>query len=175
MLPPDRGNDARRSARSHIEDLKRRLRKRNVSGGFLLPGKRTVGAGYLDPQNSRYAPKLAVGVSAWLRAETDPSFMERKSAKRAMAIWLKKNAARFGLLGAGGRLNEQGIGETAKVVDLQSKGGAPVQQLLFRFAQDTGLGSKGMPMSIRRKRIPLSDSDGPECQCTRREIADADN
>jgi phosphohistidine phosphatase SixA len=79
---------------------------------------------YLDPDHPRYAPKLAAAVLAW-EACDDTAATNRKSAKQALTVWLKQNAAQFGLADEQGNLNTEGIEQTAKVANWQLTGGAP--------------------------------------------------
>ncbi len=79
---------------------------------------------YLDPDHPRYAPKLAAAVFAW-RACEDRAATNGKSAKQALTLWLKQNAAQFGLVDEQGNLNTEGIEQTAKVANWQLTGGAP--------------------------------------------------
>ena len=91
-----------------------------ISRRFLFP-ERTETADYLDPENSRYAPKLAAAVRAW-QAVTDPA---GRHPKQALMKWLRENAAEFGLTDDEGKPNETGIEEAAKVANWQPGGGAP--------------------------------------------------
>lgn len=81
----------------------------------------TTSADYLDPNHPRYAPKLAAAVRAW-QAVTDAG---GKHPKQALAKWLRENAAEFGMTDDGGKPNETGIEEAAKVANWQPGGGAP--------------------------------------------------
>lgn len=76
---------------------------------------------YLDPQNPRYAPKLAAAVRAW-QSVTDAG---GKHPKQALAKWLREHAAEYGLTDDEGKPNETGIEEAAKVANWQPGGGAP--------------------------------------------------
>jgi len=103
-----------------VESLKEFLVSRGFRRGFFFP-ERTEPAEYLDPRNSRYAPKLAAAVRAW-EAVTDPG---GKHPKQALAKWLRENAVEFGLTDDEGKPNETGIEEAAKVANWQPGGGAP--------------------------------------------------
>jgi hypothetical protein len=79
---------------------------------------------YLDPDHPRYAPKLAAAVLAW-RACDDCAATNGKSAKQAIMLWLRQNAAQFGLVDERGKFNVEGIEQAAKVANWQLTGGAP--------------------------------------------------
>ena len=96
------------------------LRGRGMQSGFFFPTA-TSDPDYLDPNNERYAPKLAAAVRAW-QAVTDPG---GKSAKQALLKWLREHATEFGLSDDEGKPNETGIEEAAKVANWQPGGGAP--------------------------------------------------
>ena len=108
------------SSRVEVESLKEWLASRGFRRGFFFP-ERTETPDYLDPGNSRYAPKLAAAVRAW-QAVTDPA---GRHPKQALAKWLRENAAEFGLTDDEGKPNETGIEEAAKVANWQPGGGAP--------------------------------------------------
>ena len=103
-----------------VDSLVRWLASRGMSSGFFFPGKSDSTA-YLDPGNSRYAPKLAAAVRAW-EAVTDPA---GKHPKQALTKWLREHAVEFGLTDDDGKPNETGIEEIAKVANWQPGGGAP--------------------------------------------------
>ena len=107
-------------SRVSVESLKKWLMSRGVRTGFFFPVA-PDDPDYLDPTHQRYAPKLAAAVGAWLAIE-DP---KGQHPKRALAKWLRENAARFGLSDEEGKPNEQGIEECAKVANWQPGGGAP--------------------------------------------------
>lgn len=113
-------NSVALSSRVEVQSLKEWLISRGLLRGFFFP-ERTAMADYLDPCNSRYAPKLAAAVRAW-QAVTDPA---GKHPKQALTKWLRENAAAFGLSDDEGKPNEQGIEEAAKVANWQPSGGAP--------------------------------------------------
>lgn len=76
---------------------------------------------YLDPNNSRYAFKLAAAVKAWQSID-DP---KGKPPKQALIKWLREHAHEFGLTDDEGKTNETGIEEIAKVANWKQAGGAP--------------------------------------------------
>jgi hypothetical protein len=106
-----------------LDELKQWLRSRGISSGFFFPEKSDQ-PDYLDTAHSRYAPKLAAAVNAWLAMEnTDTT--KGKSPKQALSKWLREHAAEFKLSDDEGKPNETGIEECAKVSNWQDKGGAP--------------------------------------------------
>ena len=86
----------------------------------LLTATPTTTPGYLDPSHSRYSPKLAAAVRAWLAVEDEKG----KHPRQALEAWLTKNAAELRLTKDGKR-NKQGIEECAKVANWKQTGGAP--------------------------------------------------
>lgn len=109
-----------RISRVEVESLKSWLLKRGVRTGFFFP-EGVERPDYLNPEDPRYAPKLAAAVQAWL-AVTDPG---GKPPKQAIAIWLRENAALFNLTDDTGRAVEQAVEDIAKVANWQPRGGAP--------------------------------------------------
>ncbi len=103
-----------------VESLRTWLASRGFRSGFFFPTV-TDAPDYLDPQNPRYAFKLAAAVQAWL-AVTDAG---GKHPKQALAKWLREHAVEFGLTDDEGKPNETGIEEAAKVANWQPGGGAP--------------------------------------------------
>jgi hypothetical protein len=51
--------------------------------------------------------------------------MRGKTAKQAINVWLRRNAARFGLTKEDGNPNDQGIEDVSKIANWDTKGGAP--------------------------------------------------
>jgi len=96
------------------------LSSRGIRSGFFFPTA-TDAPDYLDPKNTRYAPKLAAAVRAW-QSVADPG---SKHPKQALAKWLREHAAEFGMTDDEGKPNETGIEEAAKVANWQPGGGAP--------------------------------------------------
>ncbi len=103
-----------------VDSLRTWLTSRGIASGFFMQHGHS-GPGYLNPQHSRYAPKLAAAVRAWMEVE-DPL---GKSPKGALTKWLREHAREFGLSDDEGKPNEQGIEECAKVANWQPGGGAP--------------------------------------------------
>lgn len=103
-----------------VESLRVWLKTRGIIKGFFFPTASDA-PDYLDPNNPRYAPKLAAAVQAW-QSVTDT---EGKHQKKALAKWLREHAAAFGMTDEEGKPNETGIEETAKVANWQPGGGAP--------------------------------------------------
>jgi len=77
--------------------------------------------GYLNPENPRYAPKLAAAIRAWQAVE-DP---KGKHPAQAIREWLTRNAKELGLLKDDGKPNKSAIEDIAKIANWQPKGGAP--------------------------------------------------
>ncbi|MCB1901783.1 hypothetical protein [Cognatazoarcus halotolerans] len=103
-----------------VPDLVAWLEASNVRTGFFFPAANEA-PDYLDPNNPRYAPKLAAAVRAW-QAVTDTG---GKTPKQALAKWLREHAAEFGMTDDEGKPNETGIEEAAKMANWQPGGGAP--------------------------------------------------
>jgi hypothetical protein len=101
------------------ESLKQWLKVKGFSSGFFFPEPITT-MDFLDPSNSRYAPKLAASVRAW-QAVTDAG---KRSPKQALDKWLRENAADFGLTNDDGQPIELAIEECSKVANWNTKGGA---------------------------------------------------
>ena len=102
-----------------VVDLIKWLDTKNIRPNFFLPTT-TSTPDYLNPINTRYAPKLAAAVRAW-QAVTDPN---GKTPKQALVKWLRENAALFGLTDEEGKINEDGIEQVAKVANWHPGGGA---------------------------------------------------
>ncbi len=103
----------------NVESLKEWLRMKGFTSGFFFPKPATT-LDFLDPSNSRYAPKLAATVKAW-QAVTDAG---KKSPKQALDKWLREHAVDFGLTNDEGKPIEQAIEECSKVANWNTKGGA---------------------------------------------------
>jgi hypothetical protein len=103
-----------------VETIREWLESKGMRTGFFFPSA-TDAPDYLDPKNSRYAPKLAAAVRAW-QSVTDPS---GKHPKQALTKWLREHAREFGMTDDEGKVNETGIEEVAKVANWQPGGGAP--------------------------------------------------
>ncbi len=103
-----------------VESLRSWLASRGFNAGFFFPDIADK-PDYLDPQNPRYAPKLAAAVRAW-QAVTDPG---KKSPKQALEKWLRENAARFGLVDDDGNPINQAVDDCSKVANWNQSGGAP--------------------------------------------------
>lgn len=101
-------------------DLVRWLHSRGMRSGFFFPDEHTDGPGYLDPNNPRYAPKLAAAVKAW-EAVTDP---KGKSPKQALDKWLREHATDFRMTDEEGNPINQAIEECSKIANWQPGGGA---------------------------------------------------
>lgn len=106
-----------------VADLKTWLRSRGggFTSGFFFPNEEVGRPGYLDPENPRYAPKLAAAVSAWLSVkEAAPG----KSAKQTLERWLRENATSFNLADDDGNPVTQAMIECSTVANWQTGGGA---------------------------------------------------
>jgi hypothetical protein len=107
-----------------VDDLRTWLRGRGITTGFFFPDD-TASADYLNPEDPHYAPKLAAAINAWVGVKNDPVAMRGRTAKQAIAIWLRRHADRYGLTKDDGSPNEQGIEEVSKIANWDLKGGAP--------------------------------------------------
>lgn len=107
-------------SRIKVESLRTWLSSRGIRTGFFFPTG-TADPDYLNPNNPRYAPKLAAAVRAW-QSVTDPG---SRTPLQALTKWLRENAMRFGLTKDDGSHNNQGIDEVAKVANWKPGGGAP--------------------------------------------------
>ena len=103
-----------------VESLRKWLSSRGCRPAFFFPPKEDE-PDYLDPDNPRYAPKLAAAVQAW-QAVTDPA---GHHPRQALIKWLREHAADFGLTDEEGKLNETGIDQVATVANWRPSGGAP--------------------------------------------------
>jgi hypothetical protein len=103
----------------NAESLKQWLRLKGFTTGFFFPEPITT-MDFLDPLNSRYAPKLAATVKAW-QAVTDAG---KTSPKKALDKWLREHAVEFGLTNDEGKPVEAAIEECSKVANWNTKGGA---------------------------------------------------
>lgn len=106
-----------------VKSLRDWLYKRGFKTGFFFPSELET-PDYLDPDHPRYAPKLAAAINAWLALDEADS-LRGKSAKQALAKWLRENAADFNLSDPEGKPNETGIEDCSKVANWNEKGGAP--------------------------------------------------
>ncbi len=109
----------------NVDSLKNWLKSRGVFPTFFFPehvdSPHVDSPEYLDPENPRYAPKLAAAIAAWQAVE--PS--EGTSVKQALKVWLRKNANSYRGLSKDGILNDTAIDEIAKVANWHTVGGAP--------------------------------------------------
>lgn len=102
-------------------DLIAWLESNDFHSGFFFPSANTRDPDYLDPDNPRYAAKLAAAVRAW-QAVTDPG---KKSPKQALDKWIRENAAVFGLTDDDGNPVAQAVEDCSKIANWQPGGGAP--------------------------------------------------
>jgi hypothetical protein len=103
----------------NVESLTQWLRLKGFTTGFFFP-EPIATMDFLDPLNTRYAPKLAAAVNAW-QAVTDAG---KKSPKQALEKWLREHAAEFSLTNDEGKPVETAIEECSKVANWNAKGGA---------------------------------------------------
>jgi len=101
-----------------------------------------------------YAPKLAAANDAWKAVTSDKTWLRGRSPKKAIELWLKENAARYGLLNKDGTPNATGIEEIAKVANWKPAGGAPTTP---KDRREHGVGfGKTVPLFQHgRGRVPL--------------------
>lgn len=104
----------------NVDSLRLWLTGRGFTTGFFFPVDVDT-PDYLDPQNPRYAPKLAAAIRAW-QAVTDPG---KRSVKQALDKWLRENAAECGLTDDEGNIVKQAVEDCSKVANWNQKGGAP--------------------------------------------------
>lgn len=109
-----------RESTVQVESLKSWLAGRGIRTGFFFP-QATGEPDYLNPNDPRYAPKLAAAVRAWEAYQEVPG----KTAKQALEKWLREHAAEYDLVDDDGNPNNQGIDEIAKVANWGRKGGVP--------------------------------------------------
>jgi poly(3-hydroxyalkanoate) synthetase len=105
----------------NVVSFKSWLRGRGLMPKFFFPEGEKEAPDYLDKEHSRYAPKLAAAVNAWLSTKDEP----KKSPKQTLERWLREHAAEYGLSDEDGKLNEQGIEDCAKIANWKLGGGAP--------------------------------------------------
>lgn len=102
------------------QDIVDWLQTRGFLASFFFP-KATDAPDYLEPENPRYAPKLAAAVRAW-QSVAD---VAGKTPKQALMKWLREHAAEFAMTDDEGKPNETAIEEAAKMANWQPGGGAP--------------------------------------------------
>lgn len=124
-----------------VEDLKAWLKSRGIKSGFFFPESDDTTAnalpGYLNPEHSHYASKLAAAIAAWHAVDANPELTRGKTVKQAMVKWLGKNATQFKLLiKDDGTLNADGIEETAKTANWDDKCGPPKTPAKRQTKQD---------------------------------------
>jgi len=107
-----------------VEDLRVWLRSRGINTGFFFPEPQ-ADPDYLSQFHDNYSPKLAAAIEAWKAVSSDDQLRRGKSVKQAVIVWLRQHANEFGLTKEDGNPNEQGIEETAKIANWDTKGGAP--------------------------------------------------
>ncbi len=103
------------------DNIKKWLVNKGINKGFFFPDKTSSGLDYLNPNHSRYAPKLAAAIKAWEAVKDSNG----KPPKQLLLKWIRENAASLGLTDDDGRINETGVEEIAKVSNWRPEGGAP--------------------------------------------------
>jgi len=120
-----------RETKVTVSDLVAWMKAANICTGFFFP-ELTDAPDYLDPNNPRYAPKLAAAVKVW-QAMEDENLLRGKGAISAMEQWLESRYKELGLThGQGsekhgykaGDINKTAIEEVAKVANWRTSGGA---------------------------------------------------
>ncbi|MFG1300571.1 hypothetical protein V5F49_12320 [Xanthobacter sp. V3C-3] len=107
-----------------VDDIRSWLEAADFKDGFFVPvEEEDDGPG--DFFSPYYAPKLAAANDAWKAVTSDKTWLRGRSPKKAIEVWLKENAARYGLLNKDGTPNATGIEEIAKVANWKPAGGAP--------------------------------------------------
>jgi len=104
-----------------VESLKAWFTERGLKPQFFFPAGEKETPDYLNKNHSRYAPKLAAAVNAWLAT----SETKGKTPRQALEKWLRERAAEYGLSDDEGKQNNTGIEECAKVANWKPEGGAP--------------------------------------------------
>ena len=96
------------------------LKSKGYKTGFFIPDCDGE-PDYMNPNDARYAPKLAAAVSAW-QAVTNAGKM---SPKKALEKWLREHAGHFGLTDDDGNPVTKAMEECSTVANWQTSGGAP--------------------------------------------------
>ncbi len=106
-----------------VDSLKKWLQSKGVvAHPFYLP--KASHDEFLDPSHPRYSPKLAAATAAWKLLE-DEKLLNGTTPKKAAIKWLRQHANHYGLCDDEGLPSESVIEEIAKIVNWQTKGGAP--------------------------------------------------
>lgn len=103
-----------------VESLRQWLVTRGLKKGFFASVTSEI-PDYLNPSNTRYAPKLAAAICAW-QSVTNPG---KKSPKQALEKWLREHAAEYGLVDEDGNPVNQAVEDCSKVANWSQTGGAP--------------------------------------------------
>ena len=99
------------------------MHTRNFKVGFFIQISDDVDKA-ADPGGEFYAPKLAAALRAWNEVTSQPELLNGKTPKKALEVWLRKHANKYGLTGKDGNPNELGIEEICKVANWKPTGGA---------------------------------------------------
>ena len=129
-----------------VTALREWLEARDQRAGFFFGDKAKPAADYLNPDNIRYAPKLAAAVSAWLALE---GIQLPRSPKQSLDKWLREHAAQFGMTDEEGKVIEQAVQDCAKVANWNLGGGAPRTPV----AQGAGFHSRPKTQALSSCRV----------------------
>jgi len=105
-----------------VEDLQRWLASKGVRTGFFSMDD-VSRQPYLDPDNQRYAPKLAAAIAAWEGVGREPT--AGKSVKQQLEAWARRHANAFGLCDDEGNPVKSAMETIATIANWETKGGAP--------------------------------------------------
>jgi hypothetical protein len=131
-----------------VDDIRSWLEEAGFQDGFFIQiAERDEGPGELF--SPYYAPKLAAANDAWKAVTSDKTWLRGRSPKKAIELWLKENAALYGLLNKDGTPNATGIEEIAKVANWKPAGGAPTTPKDNRQLKG-GFGKTTPPLSTSR-------------------------
>ena len=101
-----------------VIDIKKWLLNKGVNSDFFFPfGNK---ASVKNPENPRYAAKLACALAAW---ENVVNKAPGKSVKQTLQGWVQSNGVQYGL-GEGGVVSPTAALEVAKIANWDTKGGA---------------------------------------------------
>jgi len=102
------------------EDLKQWLLSRNFKPEFFFGKQENNEPDYMNPNHSRYSPKLAAAVKVWLAMEDENLLLGKSSEKNAMIDWLESRYKELGLIYEG-KISKKGLEECASVANGNSK------------------------------------------------------
>jgi hypothetical protein len=102
-----------------VSSLKEWLEAKGIRPSFFFPEQSEEG--FRDKHHPRYSAKLAACVAAWEACEQKA---ESRTVKQTLKEWLQSNATQYGV-GENGIVSDTAALELAKVVNWDTKGGAP--------------------------------------------------